>query len=46
MTLNIHPFHVMELCVSTHGGGVIHGDLKGVFDFMMDNNNLYYNFTP
>jgi hypothetical protein len=32
--------------VCKHTRGVIHGDFKGVFDFMMDNNNLYYNFTP
>jgi hypothetical protein len=32
--------------VCNHTWGVIHGDLKRVFDYMMDNNNLYYNFTP
>lgn len=32
--------------VCKHTWGVIHGNLKGFFDCMMDDNNLYYNFTP
>jgi len=43
--INVLKHSPFQWSCGKHTWGVIHGDLKGVFDYMIDNNNFYYNFA-